>query len=514
MMKRASKKKIGCLSMLLALSMTGSVLSSANAVSPPLSTGTYVPISMEEVRDVARVELRNAAAAGRLTPEQTQKFSAELDSASSLGGVEHTWAELESQAQRAKEMHPSLDHLLTTFSNKLSSWQKQNVVTADQLVWYRDRIKGIQRIKKQLTATDHFFDFWEYATLAIDLSSLNEKINRALAGHEPPLETLNERVMRTDNYIARNELCARMLTVYKSFEVEPDSVRDARERLWGVLKDRANSRMQTPFVKASLYEKLSHIQYESCKILPLESEIDKAIVEVQRLLDSGAQNGNLGAFDDVRLQHELELVKQLKKAYPGPNPGIDPVERELRFEEMRFASEDLRFLQDWLGRVLRSDGESVEAREQFFRVVRRIDLAYYSHRITDKDVTSLFQQLNDALHTATEDNAFMAKCVEIEGRMDMMVSDYSMEPAKAGARLKSISASISKMTNGRDQAAGEKDRIQQILAGYDSMSVANKYGTSIVAAAEAEMLRNRVRALLRSSGVSAEAEAINTASRQ
>lgn len=508
MKKRASKKQIACLTLLLTLSMAGTSLTTASAVTPALSSSAYVPITMEEVRDAAKIELRNASEAGRLSVDQERKFSSDLDSATSLGGVEHTWAELEARAQEAKSKHPSLDHLLTTFSNKLSSWQRQHIVTADQLKWYRDRILGIQRIKKQLTSTDHFFDFWEYVTLAIDLSSLNDKINRALMTQEPPVESLDERIMRTDNYIGRNEVCARMLTVYKSFEVEPDTVRDARERLYGVIKDRANSRMQTPFVKQTLYNRLANIQYESCKIIPTEREVSVAIDEVQRLLNSGAKNGNLSAFDDVRLQHELELVKQLKKAYPGANPGIDPVERELRYEEMRFASLDLRFLQDWLGRVLRKDGEAVENRDQLYRVLRRIDLAYFSHRITDRDVVSLFNQLNNAMRMQKHDADFVAKCQEIQGRMDMMVSDYAMEPAQTATRLQDISQSINKMTVGRDQAASEKERIQSIAASMNSMSAPDKFGTSIVAAAEAEMLRARVRVLLRQSGYRAEVDAM------
>src|SRR5262249_39000466 len=122
---RAAKKKIVSLSLLLSLSMAGTSLSKANAISPSLSSGAYVPITMDDVRDVAKSELRNAVGAGRLSEDQARKFTNELDSASSLGSVEHTWAQLEARAQEAKALHPSLEHLLTTFSNKLDQWQKQ-----------------------------------------------------------------------------------------------------------------------------------------------------------------------------------------------------------------------------------------------------------------------------------------------------------------------------------------------------------------------------------------------------
>lgn len=502
---KSSRFRAVCMSMVLTLTTAAATMTKVSAVAPGYSSGVYIPITTEDVRKVALTELKNATAAGRLSQAESARFGNELESASSMGGVEHTWAELEARAQQAKSKHVSLDNLLTTFLNKLDSWQKQNIVTADQIKWYRDRVAGIRRIQKQITAKDHFFDFWEFCTLAIDYSSLDEKINRALASHEPPLETIDQLLMRTDNYIARNEVCARMLTVYKSFEVEPDNVRDARETMYMVLKDRSNSRWATPEVRQSLYSRLQGIQYEACKVQPTEDQVDTAIVEVQRLLDSGARNGNLSAFDDVRLQHELELVKELKKAYPGPNPGIDPIERELRAEEMRFASLDLRFLQDWLGRVLRKDGEAVESREVIYRLVRRIDLAYFSHRITHDDMVSLLSAVNTMMHDAKNDGQVLAMCRDIEGRMDMMVSDFSMVPAKTGLRLRELTNLIAQMNTGRDPAVAEKERIQQLTAGMDQMSAPQRYGASIVASAEAEMLRDRVRGLLRFDGTTPKA---------
>src|SRR5262249_19338514 len=151
-----------------------------------------------------------------------------------------------------------------------------------------------------------------------------------------------------------------------------------RQEMYQILKDKAHSRLATPEVKEQLYKRLLATNYESCSTLPPEADLDKAIVEVQRLLDSGARNGNLSADDGVRLQHELNMVKEFKKAYPGPNPGVDLVERELRKEEVRFMSCDLRMMQDWLGRVLRNDGDTQKGHEQMLRLIRRMDIAMFS----------------------------------------------------------------------------------------------------------------------------------------
>src|SRR5262249_8301023 len=153
----------------------------------------------------------------------------------------------------------------------------------------------------------------------------------------------------TDNYIADNDVSARMVTTYKSFEVEPDNLQNAKNVFYTTVKDKVFSRNQTPEVHDQLVKRLKDLHYEASNPVnqfPTEQDLDKAIVEVKRLLDSGAVNGHLNAWDDARIEHELELVKKVKAAYPGPNPGIDPIEKELRMEEVRYMSQDLRFMQD------------------------------------------------------------------------------------------------------------------------------------------------------------------------
>lgn len=469
------------------------------AAMAPVPGYNLTGITVDEVRQQAIIQLQNAQAAGRIAPESASQLHTNLQNASSIDQIEKTWTDLEAEAQNAKSEHVSIDHLTTTFSRYLESLRKKGTISSEAYISYSDRIKAIARLKKTfVNKNNNFYDFWNFVDLAIDISSLQERLMRALSDQDPPLETLNQLLLRTDNYLARNDLSARQLTVYKSFEVEPDELRQSKEILWTYLKDKAHSRTQTPWVRQQLYKRLFAIQYQAGKTMPSEADITKAIAEVQRLLDAGAINGNLMADDDVRIRHELELIKKIRTSYPGPNPGIDPVEKELRGEEVRFMSLDLRFLQDWLGRVLRKDGEVAEGREQVLRAVRRIDLAYTSHRITDTDMNSLIDSLNDSIKNASNDADLVASCRALEGRMDMMVSDYSMVPANAELRLKNITAMIARLS-GESQAVSNNDRnrIQQFLARTTGGTAAQKYGASIVASAELEMLRGKIKRALK-----------------
>ena len=238
------------------------------------------------------------------------------------------------------------------------------------------------------------------------------------------------------------------------------------------------------------------------KQFPSELAIDKAITEVERLLDSGARNGHLSATDDIRIRHELDLIKELKKAYPGVKPGIDPVERELRTEEVRFMSMDLRTLQNWLQRSLRKDGDNDEAREEVTRLLHRIDLAYFSHRLSKQDVSSLLTAVDEAFRKAANGAELATQCRELQGRMDMMVADYSMSPAQVAPRLNEINRLIALLKFDQAPLTRERDRIQQYLNGFEQLSPPQKYGVSIVAAAELEMLRKRVNAQLKLQGAS------------
>ncbi|MBX9687542.1 MAG: hypothetical protein K2X27_12620 [Candidatus Obscuribacterales bacterium] len=495
--KRQKSSAIG----LLAVSIAISGFVSAAAYSPAPGAGNYVPISVEEVKKEARTDLNHAKAAGRLSADEAAKLSSALDNAYSLSSVEETWGDILAKAQEAKVKHPSIDHLVTTWTRRLDGLVKSNTILPSAVGPYKERLKAIERLKKQFYNNDKFYDFWEYIVLAIDLSSLNDRLERALVHNRITVEKLNELILRTDNYVARNQVCARALTTYKSFEIEPDHLQQTRQELYTVLKDKANSKLSTPAVKEQLFKRLLSTHYEACSTLPTEAEVDKAIAEVQRLLDSGARNGNLTADDGVRLQHELLLVKELKKSYPGPTPGVDLVERELRKEEVRFMSLDLRMMQDWLGRMLRKDGDTEEGREQVLRLVRRLDLASFSHRITDADVNTLASALDDAIRTAKSDTELSNKVKDLEGQLDMMVSDFSLQPADTSARLSDISSLVNKLKSDQSSASADKDRIQRMVSGMESADAAHKYGMSVVAASELEMVRNKVYPMLKAQGV-------------
>lgn len=485
---------------MLSLTVAASSFMSSMAVS--FSDGANSPISTDEVRGQARIELNNAISAGRLSKEDGAKFSSALDVAGSVSDVERTWADLETAAQRAKEKHNTIENLLWEFTTKINKLQKDGIVSPEAMVVYRDRIKSIERLKKQFKGQDNFYDFWEYVVLGLDFSSLQERLDRALAHRQPPVETMDHLILRTDNYLLRNEVAARGLTVYKSFEVEPEDLLAARNSFVAILTDKSTSNLNTPKVRDMLYRRLLQLHYEPYRQFPNETDIDKAIVEVERLLDSGARNGNLSAFDDIRIRHELDLVKELKKAYPGVKHGIDPVEKELRLEEVRFMCLDLRTMQNWLQRSLRKDGDNDVAREELVRLMHRIDLAYFSHRITRQDVASLLASVDEALRTSKNGDELATKCREMEGRMDMMVSDFSMSPAQITPRLNEINRLITLLKIDQGSAARERDRIQQFLNGYEQLEPAKKYGVSIVAAAELEMLRKRINAQLKAQGAS------------
>lgn len=497
----SGKRKRSSIVGLLSLSFALSGLMSANALSPAPNPTNYVPVSVEEVRSAAQKQLDDAISAGRISKEDADKFSDALKNAYSLSSVEEVWADVASTAQEAKSKHPSIDHLVTTFTNKLDNLQRTNMIMPSAADPYKERLKAIYRLKKQFYNNDKFYDFWEYIVLAIDLSSLDDKLERALTYNKISIEKLDDLILRSDNYVARNSVCARSLSTFKSFEIEPDHLRQVRQELYQVLQDKAHSRLATPQVKEQLYKRLLATHYEGCSTLPSEADLDKAIAEVTRLLDSGARNGNLSAIDGMRIQHELDLIKNLKKAYPGPKPGVDLVERELRKEEVRYMALDLRMLQDWLGRVLRKDGETEEGREQVLRLVRRLGLADFSHRINDKDVDVILADIDTAIKTSNNDAELAQKAKDIEGKLDMMVSDFSMEPANTSSRTSNIASLIGKLKLDQSSASADKDRIQRMLSGYDTLPATKKYGVSFVAASELEMVRNKVKALLKTQGL-------------
>lgn len=499
----AGKRQKSSLIGLLAVSIVISGFVRAAAYSPAPGSTNYVPISVDDLKAEAKMDLGNAKAAGRLSTEEADKIGQDLDGAYSISAVEEAWADLLSKAQVAKAKHPSIDNLVTNWTNQLDQLVRNKTILPTAAAPYKERLKAIYRIKKMFYNNDHFYDFWEYLVLAIDLSSLNDKLERALVHNRITIEKLNDLILRSDNYIARNQVCARGLTTFKSFEIEPDHLQQVRQELYTVLKDKAHSRLATPEVKEQLYKRLLATHYEGCSTLPTESDLDKGIVEVQRLLDGGARNGNLSADDGVRLQHELNMVKEFKKAYPGPNPGVDLVERELRKEEVRFMSMDIRMMQDWLGRVLRQDGDTSQSREAMLRLVRRLDIAMFSHRIVEADVQTLLASLDDAIKTSTDENDLTNKIEKLESQLDMMVSDFSMQPADTAARVSNISSLISQLKADQSSASADKDRIQRtLLSNLDSLDTAKKYGISVVAASELEMVRKKVYPMLKAQGTS------------
>ncbi len=497
--KRQKSSMIG----LLAVSIFISGFVRAAAYSPAPGTTNYVPISVDEVKAEAKEDLANAKLAGRITNEEADRLGSAIDSAYSLSSLEETWGDLLAKAQVAKAKHPSIDHLVTTWTNHLDQLSKNKTIMPSATDPYKERLKALYRIKKQFYNNDHFYDFWEYIVLAIDLSSLNDKLERALVQNRITLEKLNDLILRTDYYIARNQVCARGLSTFKSFEIEPDHLQQVRQELFTVLNDKANSRLATPEVKEQLFKRLQSTHYEGCSTLPTEKDLDKAIVEVQRLLDSGARNGNLSANDGVRIQHELNLVKELKKAYPGPTPGVDLVEREVRKQEVRFMSFDLRMMQDWLGRALRNDGETNEGREQMLRLVRRLDVAMFTHRIVEADVTTILAGLDEAIKSSKSSDELSKKCKALAEQLDMMVSDFSLQPADTAARMSDISSLVSKLKVDQSSASADKDRIARVVSGLGSMDAAKQYGMSVVAASELEMLRNKIYPMLRAQGTDA-----------
>lgn len=499
---RTAKKRLFSVAVLLSMSLSGLSSFSAVALSPLPGSTAYAPISMEDVRSLASTRLNNAIAAGRLNKEEAARFRSELNNASSLSSVEETWANLEAAAQVAKAQHVSIDHMMTMFQRYINSLLMRHIVTKENSKLYVDRIEGVRRLKKQFYANDHFYDFWEFCVLAIDLNSEKERFARALAGYRPPLETLNELILRCDNYVGYNEVVSRQLSTFKSFEVEPDELQTSKYYFHQILLDKAHSRLQTKEVTDQLYGRLFRHQYTAGKVRITEADLDVAIKEVQRLIESGAANGHLTAAEEVRLQHELELIKELKKAYPGPNPGIDPVEKELRAEEVRYMAIDLRFLQDWLGRSLRKDGETIEAREEVLRAVRRIDLAEFSGRIRREDALSLLSDVNEAIQTATSDAQIITKCKIIEGRMDMMVADYSLVPAKTKMRLNSLQPVLAELTLDKGSAVAERERIAQYAATANSLDAPHQFGVNLVASSEIELLRTRINNLLKTQNAS------------
>jgi len=480
------------------MSLSLSLVSVAVACSAGLAqtAGVYTPINIEEIRNAAKFEMKNAKEAGRLTAEESQRMENSLNNANNLEAIESTWAQMEARAQIVKSNHLSIDHLLKQFSNRIDALLKNKVITVADAKFYRDRIDGIKRVQKQFTANGHKLDFWQFNVLALDLSSVQERLTRSLARTGYDNETTDELILRSDLYMARNAVCARQLNTFKSYIVEPELLLKAKNELYSVLKDRAHSKITTPEVKAQLSKRLRQTQYEAGKIQPSQEELNYAISEVQRLIDGGVKNGNLGHADATRLQQELELVKAINTSYPGPNPGVDPFERELRNEEVRFMASDIRFLQDWLARLLRKDGDTDQTREQILTIVRRADLAYFTHRITEADVNSILSLINTALLTENPVSR-MNLLREGQGKLDMMIADYSWKPVDVAVRVQELNKLIGKLKNSQGEVTAEKDRIEAILRTLPSNTSTEKIGANIVAGLELELLRNKVAGLLK-----------------
>ena len=460
------------------------------------SGGVYTPINIEEVRAAAKSELKNARAAGRLTAEETKKMETSLTDANSLEAIESTWAQMEARAQEVKSNHLSIDHLIKQFSADIDKLVKDKTLTVADAKFYRDRIDGMKRLQKQFTANGHRLDFWQFNVLALDLSSVQERLTRALARQGMSTESIDDLILRSDLYMARNAVCARQLNTYKSYIVEPELLLRAKNELYSVLKDRAHSKVATPEVKAQLQKRLLATHYEAGKIQPSQEEIDYAISEVQRLIDGGIKNGNLGHTDATRLQQELELVKAINKSYPGPNPGVDPFEKELRHEEVRFMASDIRFLQDWLARLLRKDGDTDQGREQILTIVRRADLAFFTHRIAEADVVAILNLVSQALRAENKVER-LAILKEGQGKLDMMIADYSWKPVDVAARVQELNKMIAKLKNAQGEASAERDRIEGILRSLPQSSSPEKVGANIVAGSELELLRSKVASLLK-----------------
>lgn len=491
------KKGIAAISAMLATTISFTTLTGARAAFEPPTNYNYSPITTQELKTEALIQLNNARVTGRLTEADVKKFGKQLADANDLSAVEQAWTDLEATLQVDKDKHVSLDNLCSQFLSRLNELQAKLMVPTEGYTFYRDRIYGILRIKKELIAKENFWVFWNFVILAIDFSSVQDRLIRALSENHPEIETFNDLVLRTDNYILRNEVAARMLTTYKSFEVEPDALQSTENAFFNVLKDKTFSRLATPEVHEQLVKRLKDLHYEAAKTLPTEQDIDAAILEVKRLLDSGALNGHIHPFNEVRIQHELDLISKVKQAYPGPNPGIDPIKKELRMEEVRFMSLDLRFLQDWLGRALRHDGEVIEAREEVLRVVRRTDLAYFSHRITKDQAMELLADVEDAIRQAKNNKNLSGRCRGIEAKMDKLVSDFSMEPVRLSLRYRGVSEAVSSLKVDRDSAAADLNRIGDFATRVKNMPEGpQKFGASIVAAEELEILRKGIDPLL------------------
>lgn len=473
---------------------------SLSMLSPALAQGSrgaaFTPINIEEIRTAAKSELSNARAAGRLTAEESEKLEKSLTDANSLEQIESTWAQVEARAQEVKSNHLSIDHLLKTFSQDIDGLLKKKTITNEDAKFYRDRIEGIKRLQKQFTAGGKRLDFWQFTVLALDLSSVQERLVRSLTRTNPEYESIDDLILRSDMYTARNAVCARGLNTYKSYILEPNMLINSKNVIFGVLQDRANSKIETPEVAKNLRKRLVATHYEAGPIEPTEDELKYACQEVQRLIDSGIKNGNIGQADATRLQQELELVKQIDKAYPGPLPGIDPFEKELRHEEVRFMASDIRFMQDWLARLLRKDGDTNASREQLLTVLRRTNLAYFTHRISRSDVNSILALMYTAFKST--DGKEQVKLAQLgQGKLDMMIADYSWKPVDVATRMQELDKMIAKLKHSKSDANEEKNRIEAMLRSLPQNTSPEKVGATIVAGSELELLRNRVASVLK-----------------
>ena len=487
-----SIRKYTSLGILLSLTLS---FSSAIAQAP--TPGAFTIIDVEQVRQIAREHFADAKAAGRLNRDDEAKFQQALDSASNMQEVEKAWADLEATAQLAKSDHLSIEHLLIMFGKRIDALEKQKTLNKAEAKFYRDRIDGIKSVQRLFTSNGHKLDFWQFAVLAIDLSSVEERLTRALSRQSVYSENFDDLILRSDMYTARNDVCARQLATYKSFEVNPDGLLQAKDQMLTVLRDRANSRLQTQQVKAELYKRLlASTAYEADRKIPTEGEVDIALSEVQRLIDAGLKNGNLGQVEATRLQHELELCKAIKREYPGSKPGVDPYERELRGEEIRFIAEDLRFIQDWLARSLRQDSDTYAVRDQILTALRRTNLAYYSGRISREDALSVINKIYDTLRDDSDDKQLIV-CRDLEGKLDMMISDYSWKPVDVAARDAELKNLIARLGMHQEVAADEKGRIDAALRDLPSTNNTQRIGASIVTGTELELLRKKVIAALK-----------------
>jgi len=78
-----------------------------------------------------------------------------------------------------------------------------------------------------------------------------------------------------------------------------------------------------------------------------------------------------------------------------------------------------------------------------------------------------------------------------------------LQPADTEARLANIGTMINSLKSDQSSAASDKDRIGRICSGLNSLEAPKKYGMSVVAASELEMVRKKVNPMLRAQNTNA-----------